>query len=218
MSIGGEDIDVRSLDINLNRTQTLNSVNDEPDIARAAQLADSLNVIAEPRGEFNVANRHSTSARIDGIGNIRNVDASLTFWHHARLNTRAFLQTPPRVNISWKLNRRRDDVVPCTPINTVRREQNALRRVLHERNLSRIRVEKSRRRNATLFRHLCPNFNMNSPVHGGIFHERCHRIPHPTRQRRDTRMIHIDIIFGYRKFGAPIIQSVFLPLVRKALP
>ena len=181
MSIGGEDIDVRRLDINLNCTEALNRVNDEPDIARSAQLADSLNVIAEPGGEFNVANRHGTGARINSIGNISNVDASVAFRHHARLNAVAFLQTPPRVNISRKLNRRCDDVVPGAPIDTVRRDENPLRRILHERNLSRIGIKKARRRNAALFRRFCPNVRMNRTVHGGIFHKRCHRLPHPPR-------------------------------------
>ena len=128
-----------------------------------------------------MANRHDTGARINSIGNISNVNASIAFRHHARLNTVAFLQTPPRVNISRKFNRRRDDVVPGAPINAVRRDKNPLRRVLHERNLSRIGIEKLRRRAAALLRRLCPPFCMDSPVHGGIFHERCHRLSHPAR-------------------------------------
>ena len=181
MSIGGKDINITRFHIHLNCAEALNSVNDEPNIMFSAEISECLNIVSESGSELYMADCQSPCPCVDSRSDILDMNAPISLRHHARLNTVAFFQTPPWINIGRKFDRCCDDIVPISPLNAIGCDKNTLCCILHKCDFCGIGIDEVCCRCTTDLSCFRPLLGVYGTVHSCILYKACHRVLHPTR-------------------------------------
>ena len=74
VAVGGQEVDRRPPHVDRQRAEPLDRVDEEGDAARPAELAERVEVVAEPRGELDVADRQDPRRVVDRRGQVLDPD------------------------------------------------------------------------------------------------------------------------------------------------
>jgi hypothetical protein len=132
--IGSKTVDAQSLHIELQRPDTLNSIDDEKDVVVATLLAEGGKIIAKPREELHRAHTQHTRAGVDGSGEVLNPQPSIPFGDRSNGHP-SICETEPRIHIRRKLTFGNYDGISGTPTDTKGDSDQTVCRVLEKCHL-----------------------------------------------------------------------------------
>src|SRR5262249_57233844 len=106
-----------SLDVETERAQALNRVDDEQNVAIAAVTSDRDQVVAKPAGEFDEAQGDDAGAVVDQRQNLFGIKAAIAFARHSHLDAEFAFDPHPRDDVGREFAIGGDYGVAFAPID-----------------------------------------------------------------------------------------------------
>src|SRR5262245_54619270 len=146
MGVRRERVYRAGFDIQFERSQPLDRVDDEQSVALAAKTANRGQIVAKAAREFYEAQSHDARAVVNQRQYLLGLKSAVAFARHLYLYAEFALDPHPRDDVGRKFAIGGDDVVARAPVNAVRDHGQTSRRVGRKRYLFRAGVDQSRRR------------------------------------------------------------------------
>src|SRR5262249_23082296 len=138
--IGGEEVDRRPADVEGQDTEPLDGVDEEQDAALAAQVTESIEVVAEPAGELDEAEAEDARACVHRRANVVDIEPAVAAADAPGLDAAAG-QVQPGIDVGGVFLFRDDDVIAGLPRVALGDDADAFAGVLDEGDVERIGVD-----------------------------------------------------------------------------